>query len=324
MKVAPPGFALDRLRVVLSELWGIRARELEYLPVGFGAHHWRATDGSKRAYFLALHDLGPDTEVGFSRLTRALRTADWLRTSGELEFVVAALRNQAGAVLHRYSEAEALAVYPWLECRARTLLDAPDVGRLLARLHTSTAAVQTGLATAEDFAIPHRAVLERTLNDLDQPWDAGPYGPLCRDRLRESRDRTHNLLAAYDHLADEALATRSDWVITHGEPYGPNLVEVDDGRTMLVDWDSALLAPRERDLWEVPSNGLALRTYGKMTGASPRATRLRLYRAWYHLAETAIYVHQFRSPHTGDLNDAEAWTNFLYHVPSDANWPELG
>jgi spectinomycin phosphotransferase/16S rRNA (guanine(1405)-N(7))-methyltransferase len=111
-------------------------------------------------------------------------------------------------------------------------------------------------------------------------------------------------------------------VITHGEPYGPNLVEVDDGRTMLVDWDLVLLAPRERDLWEVPSNGPALRTYVEMTRVSPGVARLRLYRAWYHLAETAIYIHQFRQPHTGDLNDAEAWVNFVYHVPSYTNCPE--
>jgi hypothetical protein len=57
MKDAPPGFALDRLHAALLESWGIRARELEYLPVGFGAHHWRAIELSKRAYFLALHDL---------------------------------------------------------------------------------------------------------------------------------------------------------------------------------------------------------------------------------------------------------------------------
>jgi hypothetical protein len=92
---------------------------------------------------------------------------------------------------------------------------------------------------------------------------------------------------------------------------------------MLVDWDSALLAPRERDLWEVPSNAPTLRAYVDMTSASPRRERLRLYRAWYHLAETAIYVHQFRQPHTGDLNDAEAWTNFLYHLPAYRSWQEL-
>ena len=76
-------------------------------------------------------------------------------------------------------------------------------------------------------------------------------------------------------------------------------------------------------MWEVPPNAPALRTYVDMTGVSPEAARLRLYRAWYYLAETAIYVHQFRQPHTGDLNDGEAWSNFLYHLPSDTNWPEL-
>jgi spectinomycin phosphotransferase len=324
MKEAPPGFALDRLRAALLEYWGIRARKLEYLPVGFGAHHWRATDSSKGAYFLALHDLGPDTDVGFNKLALALETAYWLHTAGELEFVVAPMRNQAGGVVHRFAAAEGLAVYPWRECRARRVLDAPDVGRLLARLHASTTTLPPGLVRAEDFRIPRRAYLERALTELHQPWDAGPYGQPARDRLREASGPTRNLLALYDRLADEALATRSDWVITHGEPYGPNLVEAGDGRTMLVDWDSALLAPRERDLWEVPSNGPASRTYVDMTGVSPGAARLRLYRASYHLAETAIYVQQFRHPHTGDLNDAEAWSNFLYHVPSHTNWPELG
>jgi len=113
-------------------------------------------------------------------------------------------------------------------------------------------------------------------------------------------------------------------VITHGEPYGPNLVEAAHGRTMLVDWDSVLLAPRERDLWEVPSNGAALRAYFGMTGISPGGTGVRLSRAWYSLADTAIYIHQFRRTHTGELNDAEAWSNSLYHVPSHTNWPELG
>lgn len=161
------------------------------------------------------------------------------------------------------------------------------------------------------------------LIELDQASDAGPYAQPARDLLRQAFGPTRNLLALHDRLADEAAAARSEWVTTHGEPYGPNLVEPDDGRTMLVDWDSALLAPRERDFWEVPSNEAALRTYVDMTGVSPEATRLRLYRAWYHLAETGIYVRQFRHPHTGDLNDAEAWSNFLYFMPSDTSWPEL-
>jgi hypothetical protein len=36
---------------------------------------------------------------------------------------------------------------------------------------------------------------------------------------------------------------------------------------------------------------------------------LRLYRAWYDLAETAVCVARFRSPHGGHQNDRQSWDN---------------
>jgi hypothetical protein len=158
---------------------------------------------------------------------------------------------------------------------------------------------------------------------LDQAWNAGPYANVARERLRDAAAPTRALLGWYDDLASDMVSTRSDWVITHGEPYGPNLVRAKDGRLLLVDWDSVLVAPRERDLWELPPDGPAFRTYVQRAGISPRPVQLRLYRAWYYLAETAVYIHQFRHPHTGDNNDAEAWMNFLFHLPSYPDWPEL-
>jgi hypothetical protein len=203
------------------------------------------------------------------------------------------------------------------------MLDTPELGRLLARLRASSDGMPPGLLRVEDFRIPWRTQLETALVELDRQWDAGPYAQPARNRLREASIPTRELLALYDRLAAEAFAARSEWVITHGEPYGPNLVETHDGRTLLVDWDSALVASRERDLWEVPADGPALGRYAALTGSAPRRDRLRLYRAWYHLAETAIYIHQFRQSHAGDANDVEAWANFLFHLPSYANWPEL-
>jgi aminoglycoside phosphotransferase (APT) family kinase protein len=40
----------------------------------------------------------------------------------------------------------------------------------------------------------------------------------------------------------------SDEVLTHGEPHPGNLIQV-GSRWMLVDWDTTLVAPPERDLW---------------------------------------------------------------------------
>jgi hypothetical protein len=323
MKEAPPGFPEDRLAEVLQESWQISASTLEYLPVGFGAHHWRATTGDNRVYFLALHDLETGSQEQFHRLQQPLETAAWLQRTIPLEFVVGPLADATGNVVRRFSDTSALAVYPLLNCRPVTTPDREELGSLLKRLHASTTRLPTGLLGTDDFRIPWRAHLESALVDLDSRWDSGPYGEAARDRLRLHGSSIRALLAFYDRAATEALASRQEWVITHGEPYGPNLVETDTGGLLLVDWDSALLAPRERDLWEMPRPGAAFSSYRTEVGASLSEDRLQLYRAWYHLAETAIYTRDFRTPHRGDLNDATRWASYLRFLPSHANWPDV-
>jgi fructosamine-3-kinase len=315
---------MERLIRVLARPWQVHVTDLEYLPVGFGAHHWRAVGSDHTVYFLALHHLrqAPDT-AAFHQLCQALETAHWLRHVRELDFVLAPIRDDSGSVVQRVTADTALAVYPWLACRPRIALDTPDMGHLLARLHASARDVPVGLLRQEDFTIPWRTELQRALANLHRPWESGPYAEAARQHLVESEGEIRDLLAWYDRTAAETLESRPRWVVTHGEPYGPNLVETEHGQSFLVDWDSALLAPRERDLCELPRRGLALSTYTAISSAGLVERGLRLYRAWYHLAETAIYVHHFRQPHRGDLNDATAWDNFLVFVPAYADWPEL-
>ena len=83
----------------------------------------------------------------------------------------------------------------------------------------------------------------------------------------------------------------------------------DSAMTYLIDWDTIQIAPRERDLWELAPEALA--AYSHATHAPVDHDRLRLYEAWYALAEIAVYTVVFRTPHTGDANDILSWENFL-------------
>ena len=55
------------------------------------------------------------------------------------------------------------------------------------------------------------------------------------------------------------IADREEWVITHGEPKANNIMITSNGPVM-IDWDTARLAPPARDLW--------------MTGGHQRYTEL--------------------------------------------------
>ena len=67
---------------------------------------------------------------------------------------------------------------------------------------------------------------------------------------------------------------------------------------MLVDWDTALLAPPERDLWAmVRDEPAVLDRYTAATGPTCEPDAIELYRLGWDLAEVAIYTALLRSPH---------------------------
>jgi spectinomycin phosphotransferase/16S rRNA (guanine(1405)-N(7))-methyltransferase len=77
---------------------------------------------------------------------------------------------------------------------------------------------------------------------------------------------------------------------------------------LLIDWDTALVAPPERDLWSLdPGDGSALAAYADATGVTPLAAMLELYRIRWDLADIAVDVSRFRRPHPGSADDDQSW-----------------
>lgn len=85
----------------------------------------------------------------------------------------------------------------------------------------------------------------------------------------------------------------------------------------------AAIEPRERDLWELPLGGVAQQKYQTLVPRKIDARRLRLFEAWYALAEVAVYLAVFRSPHTADENVILSWANFLDYLPTREWWPDV-
>jgi hypothetical protein len=329
MKEPPADLVTAELVQTLQVYWRLEVSQLDYLAVGFGAHHWQATTPTGARYFLALHELGYADSVVDSRtaaraqLQQALGAARWLETSAELDFVVGPVPDVWSTCCRPVSDRFALSLYPWLDCAPMRHPDDPRTADVLARLHAVAPRMPPGLGRTEDFRIPHRAPLEDALMDLGQTWHTGPYAERARDLLSTHRDGLRALFEFYDAEAAQARGSSASWVITHGEPFGPNLLQCADGRLKLVDWDSLLIAPRERDLWELPRDGPTWAAYPELLHAPIEERLLRLYRAWYDLAETAVYVSLFRSPHVADQNAATSWDNFLFFLPTRARWPHV-
>jgi aminoglycoside phosphotransferase (APT) family kinase protein len=300
-----------QLHAALAAGWGLRATRLDYRAVGFGSHHWELVDHDGGRWFVTVDDLRGRSD---HRLRAALATARALLDAGHA-FVVAPVPASGGELLVPVGGSYAVAVYPFVAGESfdgdeytseqrRAVLD------LLITLHRVPAAVFAGHALVDDFVIPLRDAVD---GYRDQA--TGPYARPAADLLDAHSAGVSQALDRYDDLVRGVRADPPGLVLTHGEPHPGNTMRTDAGRR-LIDWDTALVAPPERDLWSLdPGDGSVFAAYSTETGTAVRADLLDLYRLRWDLAEIADCLARFRGPHASTADDVESWSILEELIP---------
>jgi spectinomycin phosphotransferase/16S rRNA (guanine(1405)-N(7))-methyltransferase len=312
-----PDAALAR---VLADGWGLGATSIDYRAVGFGSHHWHVVDADGVRRFVTVDDLDskcgsvrePD-DSAFDRLRAALATATDLRRSGA-GFVVAPLATRGGEPVMRLDRRFAVALYPYVDGQSyawdepltpahrRGLLD------LIVALHTVPMAALRH-PVADDFAIPYRDGLQLALENRGMGSESGPYADRASRLLVGNKDKIARRFRRYDSLVEQGQLHPGRAVITHGEPHPGNTIGTADG-WVLIDWDTVLVAPAERDLWSLdPGDGSIISAYQDSTATVVLESMLELYRLRWDLADIAVYARHFRAPHGTSLDDEKSWAN---------------
>jgi hypothetical protein len=311
----PQDLTDEQVRDAVARGWGLEVTGVEHAPVGFGSHHWWVTTADGCRWFATADDLRlrrhTDDEplaAPFGRLHAALTTATTLRENG-LDWVVAPRRTRAGAVVEPLGEAYALAVYPAVEGSGfgwGAFEDAAHRQAVLDRLvelHGVDGC--RGAAGTDDLGRALLAGLRALLADPGERWESGPFGPDAWRLVVERGEALANLLDRFTTLVAETDPAR--FVLTHGEPHRANTVLTEEG-VVLVDWDTCLLAPRERDLWMlVGEDPGILGTYEVRTGMTLHPRLLEAYRLRWALADVESCVRDLRAPHGDDEDARTAW-----------------
>ena len=293
--------------------WNSAIERVEHFAVGFGAHHWRAYVGGVPRLFVTYDRVGREHTLG--SLERAYEGAIKLAESG-LEFVVASVRTRQGAVLMPLI-AGVLSCTPWL--------DGDVVGESGHRYDSTTAA-----ANLADLNRLHRAqpppglgrwvpligadFAERLSALLAHRWDTGPYGEPARRAVARCLATIDQWTRGY--VARAGQAPTRPWVATHGETHTGNQIRTVSG-IRFVDWESLLLAPRERDLSCLVQAG-----YGLQAGADP--VMVDLFDLEWRLSEIDQYTRWFSAAHSGTTDDAIAFDGLLEELQRPPWWPTPG
>jgi len=305
----------------LNTNWKLNVDALTFVPKGAGAHHWLATAGDGRRWFVTGDDLdtkpwfGPDRESVLLGLNAAYGAANNLRESGGLTFVVAPVPTRAGEPTVRLDARHTVTVLPFVDGASGQWGESLDPAEhqqlleLLAALHAAGSGVHA--PTRLSPAIAGRWHLETALEQLHRSWGGGPYSELLHGELLRTRELVTTWLDEFDEMKTRLPAAPFPPFVTHGEPHPANLIRTTDG-LVLIDWDTIAMDRAERDLWMLDDGtGSAVAIYEELTGRTVDRLALTVYRRAWALSDLAIIISQLRRPHADDADTKRSWDSLI-------------
>jgi aminoglycoside phosphotransferase (APT) family kinase protein len=281
----------------------------QFLPLGNSAYSYRVEAVTGEPYYLKVVD---------RRTGRARQTAEQMRTFSlplqrfvaqlELEELGAPLPQRIGeGLLAQESGRLLLALYTFIE--GETLGDAYPmsaelVGRIgwaLGELHAVQFPESLRHKTMEDA---HLAAFDEQLRvDLEIISSISARASIWKQQLRKlvvpRLEMIRGFIARAEQYAEQVQRLPKPLVVCHGDPWGGNMIPTGDGRLIFLDWESAVVAPAERDAFfylsdpSQPEFWAFLQGYEQTRGEPIQWQPMRLaYHAYRHqLRNLAHWVH---------------------------------
>lgn len=309
----PNGEAL--IRALLLEHWHLVVMQVHFIPRGESAYSYRVETQPGHTYYLKVVD---------QRTAAGQRTVDHRNFSLPLQRLVAEYHSgEIAAPLPQATSRGKLSITydPFLFALYRfvegdTLADAypmpPElvqrIGRALAILHTAQIPRELHLLAAQDsLTAPFGLRLLADLASLSaiSTHDA-PHLRQLRDTIWPRRELILSFLARSRDYARRASQIETRLVLCHGDPWGGNLILSPAGQLVFLDWESAVLAPPERDAFVYLCGS---RSDFAAFDAGYRTVRGESVR--WHAEWLAYYAYRQQ------LRNLAQWLHDLLHEPLD-------
>lgn len=230
----------------LQEAFGLDLAHLTFLPLGadLDTAVYRATTANETAYFVKLRRGSFDQA--------AVAVPKFLSDQG-LRQIIPPLPTLSGQLWANFGP-DKLILYPFVVGQNGFQVKVSDrqrveLGAALKRLHTAQipAALTHGVRR-EDFSPRWREMVTAFLAHLEDHSFTDSVAVETAVFLQSKHAETQELLHRAAALARLLQAQPPPFTLCHGDIHGWNLLLNEGGNLYIVDWDTLVFAPKERDL----------------------------------------------------------------------------
>ena len=230
----------------LTVEYGLNVAGIIFLPLGADLNTavYRVETRAGTAYFLKLR------RGEFARASVAV--PNYLSGLG-LRQIIPALPTRNGQLWASLAPFK-LILYPYVEGRdgfERNLSDEQwtEFGAALKMLHTAQIpALLTDGIPREEFSPRWRDTVKSFLARLEAQSVGEPVAVAMAAFLKTKKAETRELVERAEGLAHRLQARPLEFILCHADMHAWNLLVAEQGAFYMVDWDTLIFAPKERDL----------------------------------------------------------------------------
>jgi spectinomycin phosphotransferase len=313
-----PDFPDEKIVACLAQEFGLLRAQIEFLPLGADLNTavYRATIPDGVAYFVKLRR---------GALADILVTLPRYFHDHGLQHIIPPIPTHRGE-LWASLEPFKLILYPYIDGRDGYEASLSDqhwraLGDALRRIHTLPIPLALlDRIPQETYSPFYRERLTAFLEAIETAVYTDPVAIELAGILQARRDEVIDLLRRTERLAQQLQAQPAEFVVCHADLHAGNVLIEANGGLYIVDWDTLIRAPKERDLMYAGGGQFANRRtpeaeealFYQGYGPTPvDQAALAFYRYERIVEDLAIYCEQLLMRDAGGEDRAQSLQYFL-------------
>ena len=234
--------------VILSRInaeYNLHATNLRFLPLGadMGTAVYQVVTGDGATYFLKLRK-------GFDEISVTIPL--FLKSQGVKEIIspIETKSNQGWSDFGEYK----MILYPFIKGRNGFETELSNdhkrvLGATLKAIHSAPILPELKRRIPQEtFSPKFRESMKSFQEIVEAQFYDDPVAARLVEFIKSKRGKIDHLIERANVLASELQSKPMEFVLCHADIHGGNMLIGETGEFHVVDWDTPLLAPKERDL----------------------------------------------------------------------------
>ena len=242
------------LMLALRQGYGIELENIEFLLRGFGGDCYKVETANTDNYFLKVHDPLTNQSTAASSRDFYLPLMHQLYCKQVLQNIPHLIQTLDGSLSLKIG-VNRLVVTDFIEGELVGFVDLPEpvlvrLAELVGVLHNSRSQLQFEHPFIDQFEIVFEKELLESFETLSElPETASPGQKTVKELILPRKDQITADLEQLKALQTYARNTHKPKVVCHTDLHGGNLMTDCNGILYILDWENALIAPPEHDLF---------------------------------------------------------------------------